>query len=78
MKGGAFHRSATMAAAVMAVLAATVGNFAAQRAGLDGIGTYESRGKGKTCYHAARTTRRDQRAATKRRNVQRNRRAHRG
>lgn len=76
--GGAFYRSVAMVAAMAAVFTATAGNFAAQRTGLDALGAYESHGKRKTARHAARTTRRDQRAATKRRNVARNRRAHRG
>lgn len=79
MKGaGAFHRANAMMAAISGILAATVGNFAAQKAQLAALGSYESRGKGgKAPHRKGNGSARVKRAACKARNVARNRRAHR-
>lgn len=61
------------AIAMMAAIAAAMGN----QAGLLGIGQYKSRGKGGKRAHTASGTRRNQRAAVKTKNIQRNRLAHR-
>lgn len=78
MQTNAFRRSISMMAAIVSLMAATAGNFAAQRVGLDALGPYESRGKGKNRAHNRGGTKRHQRAATKARNSQRHRLACRG
>jgi hypothetical protein len=67
-----FHRAATM----MALIAAAM-RSAAPQAALAAIGPYKSRGKGGKRAHCAHTGAAcTKRAAIKKRNVQRNRRAH--
>lgn len=74
MKGnGAFHRALAMVAAVAAVIARTGTNYAAQRAQLDALGPYQSRGKGGKHPHRSVGTKAHQRAAKKARSVRRNR-----
>lgn len=78
MKGGAFHRAITMMAAVSAIMQIHAADFAGQQAALGALGPYTSRGKGGKRAHRPTGIAAVRRAAGKRRNVQRNRRAHHG
>lgn len=73
-----FARAMAMMAAVASIMSEHAHNFAFQKAAIAKLGPYESRGKGKTRRHDNGGTKAHQRAATKHRNVLRNRRAHRG
>lgn len=75
--GGAFNRASAMASAIAGIIARLGQTFAGQAA-INALGAYTSNGKRKTKTHSARCHRRDQRAAVKARNVNRNRKAHRG
>ena len=81
MKGGSlnpFRRAKAMFAAIGAAIKAFRNDVAGLRDALGAIGPYKD-GKRKpgSRRHPARTTRRDQRAARKKRNRQRNKLAHR-
>ena len=70
--GGAFHRSRAMFAAIVAAVA--LEGVANQRAALDKVGTYRSRGKGLGLLgnkHSDRTVAQDKRDAVKARNKRR-------
>lgn len=67
-----------MMAAISAIMTMHAGNFAAKQAALRQLGDYESRGKGGKRAHRNTGIAAARRAAGKRRNVLRNRRAHRG
>lgn len=69
-----FARARQLFALVAAAMALPFGQ---QREALAGIPEYRSQGKGRARHHPAKCYRRDQRAARKARNVQRNRKAHR-
>lgn len=81
MKSGTpFRRASMMMAAISAIMASTHGNFAAQQLQLASLGAYESRGKGKGGPNrmAPGAGMAAHRAAMKRRNVIRHRKACRG
>lgn len=81
MKSGTpFRRAMMMMAAISAIMAGTVGNMAAQQAQLSQLGPYESRGKGRNMPNrrAPGAGMASHRAAMKRRNVLRHRKACRG
>lgn len=68
-----------MMAAIQAVVIVAGQDIVKQRAGLDAIGPYRSRGHGEGLFfnkHSQHKVAHDKRAAAKRRNVLRNRRAH--
>lgn len=69
-----FSRVMSFMSALAAIMAM---NTTQQQIGLAQLGTYESRGKGKTRIHNRGGTKAHARAAAKARNVRRNRLAHR-
>jgi hypothetical protein len=73
-----FARAIAMAASIASVMQATAGNYSTQQKELASLGPYVSRGKGgKKPAVSGNGSARVQRNATKRRNVRRNRLAHR-
>jgi hypothetical protein len=76
MKNSAFARAKAIFATIAAL--GSLHSGAALAAAMDSIPIYQSRGKGGKRPQAAGGIARDQRTAVKRKNVQRNRRAHRG
>ena len=79
IRGGTpFARARMLVAAIGAIVAAAGGNAIAAQAQLANLAPYEGRGKGKTKRHDRGGTASAQRAAQKRRNQQRHRKACRG
>ena len=75
-----FKRAIAMQAAISAVMTQHPRDMLAQRAALEALGPYRSRGHGLGLarnLHSRHHVASDKRAAQKRRNVMRNRRAHR-
>ena len=73
-----FRRAKAIFAAISAALTAFRGDTVALRGALNAIEPYKGSQKTGSRPHPARTTRRDQRAAQKKRNRRRNKLAHRG
>jgi hypothetical protein len=79
VKGGAaFGRARALMAAINAVIMTHAANPLLAQAELARLKPYEGRGKGKTRWHHAGGHLAQRRAALKKRNQARNRRAHRG
>lgn len=76
--GTPFRAAKMMALAIASIQGAFARDLVMQRTALESLGPYEGRGKKRTRTHFGPGTRANQRAAAKRRNVIRNRRAHRG
>ena len=72
----AFARAKAMFAAIAAATTAFRNNIAEMFGALDAIGPYKAKRKVGSRPHPRKTTRRDQRAALKKRNRLRNRQAH--